>query len=241
MRVGHRLRRLTGHRHLRHVLADQEGGGLEQRAFDLAAEAGAVAAFERREDADHAEHAAGDVDHRGARAQRPARRPGHIGEAAHHLRHLVERGAMLVGAGEEALGGAVDQPGIGVLERCVAEPEPVERARAEILDHDVGARRTAARAAASPSVALEIEADAALVAVEHREIASARARAGVRVWSPPSGSTLITSAPRSARITPVDGPMTMCVNSITLMPASGNASSCTFDDPPASTAPRYLL
>ena len=41
------------------------------------------------------------------------------------------------------------------------------------------------------------------------------------VLSPPGGSTLITSAPRSARIIPHVGPITMCVNSTTRIPSSG--------------------
>ena len=42
-----------------------------------------------------------------------------------------------------------------------------------------------------------------------------------RVLSPWIGSTLITSAPRSASIIPHVGPITMCVNSTTRNPASG--------------------
>ena len=42
-----------------------------------------------------------------------------------------------------------------------------------------------------------------------------------RVLSPPGGSTLITSAPRSPRIMPQVGPITMWVNSTTRMPLSG--------------------
>src|SRR5215210_6683510 len=43
----------------------------------------------------------------------------------------------------------------------------------------------------------------------------------VRVLSPPGGSTLITSAPRSPRIMPQVGPMIMWENSTTRMPESG--------------------
>src|SRR5215467_8981530 len=47
-----------------------------------------------------------------------------------------------------------------------------------------------------------------------------------RVLSPRgSGSILITSAPRSPRIRPALGPMIMCTNSTTRIPASGNAAS----------------
>src|SRR5688572_25884374 len=42
-----------------------------------------------------------------------------------------------------------------------------------------------------------------------------------RVLSPPGGSTLITSAPRSPKIMPQVGPITMWVNSTTRMPDSG--------------------
>ena len=45
-----------------------------------------------------------------------------------------------------------------------------------------------------------------------------------RVLSPSSGSTLMTSAPRSASTMPQVGPITMWVNSTTRMPASGSAS-----------------
>ena len=43
----------------------------------------------------------------------------------------------------------------------------------------------------------------------------------LRVLSPPGGSTLITSAPRSPKIMPQVGPITMWVNSTTRMPSSG--------------------
>src|SRR5206468_12078684 len=46
-----------------------------------------------------------------------------------------------------------------------------------------------------------------------------------RVLSPRSGSTLITSAPRSASTSPQEGPMTMCANSTTRTPSSGSTES----------------
>src|SRR5882672_823253 len=46
-----------------------------------------------------------------------------------------------------------------------------------------------------------------------------------RVLSPASGSTLMTSAPRSASTSPQDGPITMCANSTTLTPSSGSTES----------------
>jgi hypothetical protein len=47
----------------------------------------------------------------------------------------------------------------------------------------------------------------------------------LRVLSPPGGSILMTSAPRSARIMPQVGPITMWVNSMTRTPARGSAAS----------------
>jgi hypothetical protein len=49
------------------------------------------------------------------------------------------------------------------------------------------------------------------------EPSSLRVASPSRPW--PTGSTLMTSAPRSASIMPQDGPMTMWVNSTTRMPA----------------------
>src|SRR5688572_11154669 len=46
-----------------------------------------------------------------------------------------------------------------------------------------------------------------------------------RVLSPSSGSTLMTSAPRSASTSPQVGPMTMCANSTTRTPSSGSTES----------------
>src|SRR5688572_12694435 len=46
-----------------------------------------------------------------------------------------------------------------------------------------------------------------------------------RVLSPASGSTLITSAPRSASTSPQEGPITMCANSITRTPSSSSTKS----------------
>src|SRR5437016_10028167 len=46
-----------------------------------------------------------------------------------------------------------------------------------------------------------------------------------RVLSPRSGSTLTTSAPRSASTRPQEGPITMCANSTTRTPSSGSTES----------------
>ena len=60
----HRFRRRALGDVLSHVLADQEGGGFEQRAGDVLAAPGRPPRIQRRKDGDDAEHAAGDVHHR---------------------------------------------------------------------------------------------------------------------------------------------------------------------------------
>ena len=60
------------------------------------------------------------------------------------------------------------------------EPQPIERTKPEILDHDIRARAQPPRDA-EPCLVLQIEADAALVAVEHREIARARSQQAARL------------------------------------------------------------
>ena len=100
---GHRRRRLAGHRELQHVLADEEDVVLEQCGLHFHAAARDAALDQCAERADRAEEAAHDVVDAGARPQRVAGPAGHVGEPAHHLHDLVQRGAVLVGPGQEAL------------------------------------------------------------------------------------------------------------------------------------------
>jgi hypothetical protein len=180
MRVGHRRGRLAADRVLQHVLADEEHVVLEQRALHLHAAAGDAALDQRAHRADGAEHAAHDVVDAAAGAQRVARAAGHVGQAAHHLHHLVERGAVLVGAGQEALVADVDQPLVVLRERGVVEPEPGQRAGLEVLCHDVGRQRQPARRGGTLG-RLQVDADALLVAVEQREEAGAGTEQPARV------------------------------------------------------------
>ena len=82
--------------------------------------------------------AAHDVDDRGAGAQRLAGRPGHVGKPAHELHHLVERRAVLVGAGEKAFERAIDEPRIDRRQRVIAAAEALHRAGRVILEQHVG-------------------------------------------------------------------------------------------------------
>jgi hypothetical protein len=127
----------TGQLVLHHVLGDGEEAVLEEPDADLPALAGRGALEEGGEDADDAERAAHDIGHRRADTQRPLARAGHIGKSAHHLHHLVERRAMLVGTGEEALMRGDDQPRKLALQRHRVETDLGDGVVAEILDEGV--------------------------------------------------------------------------------------------------------
>ena len=130
---------------------------------------GRVALAQRRLHRDHAEHRAEDVDDRGAGAQRPARRAGHVGEAGLELHHLVQRRAVLVGAGEVALQRQVDQPRV---DRRAAAPSrspaaPSCRGRNSPAPHRPSRDQPVHRRLALRP--LQVERQAALVAVEGGE------------------------------------------------------------------------
>ena len=101
---------------------------------------GLGALIKRGEDADDAIGGGADIDDRRAGAQRPSRRAGHEGEPAHHLRQLVERRPVLVGAGQEAFDRHVDEARIFGREHVEAEPEPIQRAGRVIVEADIGRR-----------------------------------------------------------------------------------------------------
>ncbi len=164
----HRRRRAAGDRLAGHVLRHQEGGRFEQRGFDELAAPGVLALAQRRLDGDHRERAAHDVDDGGAGAQRLAGRPGHVGKPGHELHHLVECRAMLVGAAEKTLERAIDEPRVGLGEIGIAAAEPVHGAGRVVFDRHVGGRRQAVQQRAA-FVGLEIDGEAALVAVEGAE------------------------------------------------------------------------
>jgi hypothetical protein len=134
----------------------------------------AVAFPQRRHDRDRAEHAAHHVVHRRARAQRTAHGPRHVREAAHHLHHFIERGALLVRAGQEALQRAIDEPRVHLRERLVAKPLRLERAGTEILEEHVRIRAELLRRR-DAFRRREIECHALLVAAERGEESGAGA------------------------------------------------------------------
>ncbi len=160
-----RRRDLACLRFRRDVLPDQEGAGFVQRALHMPAAARRVAPHDRREDADHAEHAAGDVHHRRPRAERPFRQARHVGEAGAVLHHFVQRGAVLVRPGQIAFQGAVDQPRVDLRDFLVADAEPLRGARGEVLRHHIGILQQPVRDLAARG-RLEVQGNAPLAAIE---------------------------------------------------------------------------
>ena len=187
--LGHGGRDLPGYARLGDVLGHQEHRGLEQPHPDGVASAGvtgldavpplpfphgaapaaAVAPEQRGEYADDAEQGAGHVHDRGARAQGRARRASHVGESAHHLGRLVQQVAPFVGSGKEPLDAAVEQSRPDPLHGLEAETHALQHFGAVVVDDHVG-RAQEARERVPATRRLEVQGDAALVAVEGQEI-----------------------------------------------------------------------
>jgi hypothetical protein len=87
---------------------------------------------------------------------------------------------MLIGAGEIAFERQVDEPRVARRELIVAAAEPLHRARPVILQHDIGVSHQAMDHRLSFG-SLEIDREAALVAVEGREEAGAKPAEPARV------------------------------------------------------------
>ncbi len=159
-------------------------------------------------------------------------RPGEADQPAHRLRYHVEAGPVRVGARAgsgvaEAADSGVDQRGLSFMKLFVTKAETVHRPGSRVLDQGIGSvdqleqRRTI-------SLVLEVQNDAALVAIDAREVTAVSqplVSGGMgpipRGGSPPGGSTLITSAPRSASSIVQNGPARYWVRSMIRMSASG--------------------
>ena len=106
-------------------------------------------------------------------------------------------------------------------QHVVADAPFVQRARLEILDQDVGGLEQLHQHLAS-AIGSKVEPDRALVAVDADEVGRVLPRRNggpqSRTSSPAGGSTLITSAPWSARICVQKGPPSTRVRSITRRP-----------------------
>ena len=158
-----------------HVLRHEEGRRLEQRRLHELPPAGRLTLLQRAEDADDRIAAAHDVDDRGAGAQRPAGRAGHVGKPGHELHHLVERGPVLIGPGEEALERGEDEARVDPAQRLPAAAEPLHGAGGVILDHHIGLRGEPVDDLPA-AVRLEIDGQRTLVAVEAAEEAGGETR-----------------------------------------------------------------
>jgi hypothetical protein len=120
------------------------------------------------------EHAAHDVDDRGAGAQGLPGRASHVGEAPHHLCDLVECCTMFVGSAKKALFRAVNEAWVCRCEFCVAQAQALHGSGGKILDDRIGCA-CELKCESPATCRLQVETDAALVAVEHQEIAGSGA------------------------------------------------------------------
>ncbi len=128
------------------------------------------------DDAERGEGSRKEVADAGTRRHPTA--PGRSGggdHATHRLRHDVEGGPVGVGAlagarVAEAADGGVDDARVAGAERLVADAQAVDHAHPGILDHRVD-RLGEAKEGIAVLLGLEIEDDAALVAVDAGEVA----------------------------------------------------------------------
>ena len=156
--------------------------------------------------------------------RRPVRVAGDETHAAHRFADRAEAGLLAHRPGlAEARDAHQDQAGVVLGQRLVAETPLLERAGAEVLDHDVDLARQPAhdvlalgrRAGRRRSTSC-----CATGSRHHSEVPSC-SRRHVRSGSPaPGGSTLITSAPNSASSRAANGPAINCPSSRTLMPCN---------------------
>jgi hypothetical protein len=106
--------------------------------------------------------------------------PGHVGQAAHHLHHLIQRGAVVVGAGQKAFVADVNQARVELFQGLVIEAQLLHGLGLEVLAHHVGGGdQPEHRFLALWRV--QVQRQAFLVAVEQRKKAGARAEQAARV------------------------------------------------------------
>ena len=159
---------------------DERRQDAEHRDVHVLAGAGGFALPQRRENADDAEDRRDQIRHRHADADRriPGRARRHH-QAAQRLDDGVHRlaGARVPGRAE-AGNRAVDHARIDRPRERIADAEPVERARAEVLDDDVGLAQQVGEHVARAGL-LQVERDAVLAAKpvqrRHRDIVGSRA------------------------------------------------------------------
>jgi len=140
------------------------------------------------------------------------------------LRDDIESCQLRIGpVGAEAGRREVDQPRRIRRERLVADAQIAHRPRAQVLDHDVGRRGEPPKEHRAVG-RLEVERDAALVAVEAQKIRALAFDKGAGRAGEVAArgfSTLTTSAPRSASCIPQNGTAMKLPTSTTRIPSSG--------------------
>src|SRR5271166_3244937 len=150
--------------------ADQIDDRVLHRHLHTLAAARIMALLQRRKDADrHMNAGAGIADRRHDKGRRVFREAGDAHRPAHRLRDRLE--ALEIGIrpiAAEALDRRVDQTRVDLRQNLPAETQPVERPRAEILDHHIrlGDQLFEQLLAAS---GLQIQRQAALVGVKQQE------------------------------------------------------------------------
>src|SRR6185312_1618430 len=164
----------------RHFLGDEPARRLEiehgdlcrqQRGLDILAFAGFLTLQQRDQNAHSAEDAGGEVGDGNADAHRAlSRQPGDRHEPAHALGDLVEAGPVAIRTVlAEAGDAAIDQAWVDLLQALIVDLEAEFHVRAKVLDHDVGILRQPVQHLETFGI-LEVERDAALVAVQVLEI-----------------------------------------------------------------------
>jgi len=99
-----------------------------------------------------------------ARSGSPA--AGHVGQPAHHLHHLVQRGAVLVGARQKAGVVHIDQARVEPRQAGMVQAVLLHHPGLEVLQHHVGARGQPDGGLHALGLA-QVDGHALLVAVEH--------------------------------------------------------------------------
>ncbi len=132
---------------------------------------GALTLDERRLNADHAIETGENIGKCNADLLwRAIGFAGQIHDARHALDHEVIAGACRIGAGlAETCNGTIDQSLVEALQALVIEPEALEAAELEILDHDIGVLDEIDDAGAIGLVA-EVSGDRAFAAIAGVEI-----------------------------------------------------------------------
>ena len=144
--------------------------GVLHRDLDSLPAAGVRALIERGQDpCDEVDAGARVADLRTGGRGRPVLETGGGHGAAHRLRDDFVGLEVEVLARAESLDRRIDQPRVDLTQPLPGEPEPIDDAWPEVLDEDVDAGHQIGEDLLA-LVALHVEGDAALIAVEHREV-----------------------------------------------------------------------